>query len=494
MNEERISESAHGHVIRTLAYGTLWRLLRYPFVILSAVLVPRLMEPGPYGRFAYFVSAYVMLDMLSDVGITQVLGRFVPELQTRGREELVRFLRSMLIWGMSVTGLVLAVAVLPAYLSGRVDFGPSWWGALILLLLLTKLEGTLFAFLYGHNEIGRYSFKELLRSAATFGFVLAGFAAWGLDGAVWALLGAEIAQLLVGLWWTRPFLSGASGAVSWPDFRPYAVFGLKFFVPLLILGLLQRSGNFFVRHLAGDYDQVAFYDVANQFMLLTATFLGLLIATLLPTLTAFHLRGDQKSIQTWNRNVMTYCTAAVFLVVNALVTLGRPVLTACLGGGYGAVYVNAVVLSLAILPALVIAVGANLTVLDGKWGVYVAAVAVGLAVMAAGCWVLAPGGKAVGGSWATVLGYFCAAVTFCLAYRRDMGPVLQGVLRALLPSLPAYPLWYYLWWRGHLYQDGGILVCVGVFLVSTVAYLAIVFGARIIRIAEIRLLFRVVRE
>jgi hypothetical protein len=54
------------HTIRTVSLGTLLRLLRWPFVLLSVVFIPRVMQSETYGRYALFISVYFMADILTD--------------------------------------------------------------------------------------------------------------------------------------------------------------------------------------------------------------------------------------------------------------------------------------------------------------------------------------------------------------------------------------------------------------------------------------------
>ena len=84
--------------VRTMAWGTMWRALRYPFVILSFVLIPKFMGKPLYGKFAYFMSVYLMLDLITDVGITQVFGRFIPEIRKRGQDQVSHFLHGILFF------------------------------------------------------------------------------------------------------------------------------------------------------------------------------------------------------------------------------------------------------------------------------------------------------------------------------------------------------------------------------------------------------------
>lgn len=429
---EPAASAAARHTLRSVSLGTVWRLLRYPFVILAALIIPRMMGETSYGRYAYFMSAYLSLDVLTDVGITQTFGRFIPELRREGDAALGRFLRLMLLYGVAVTLGAIVMVAAPASLFKQTGFAPSWWVILCLLLILTKLEGTLFAFLYGLNQIGRYSMKELLRSASTLILVVAGYLLFGMNGALWALVLNEVVLLLAALAWTRGYVFGRGGLRMPPAFGSYLLFGLRFFVPMFLFGLLQRVGPLFIKTFAGVYDEVAYFDVANQYVLLTTMFLGVIIMTLLPHMVSLHAAEDWKTVVSWHRAVMTFCGVMIAGAFLALATVGRPVITLWLGGAFAdAVFVNALILSAALAPIMVIYVGTNLSVLHKEPMPYTWGVLAGVLVMAGVSAWLVPSMGARGCAWGSVCGYAVPALALIRKYRPDYAAILPGFLKAL---------------------------------------------------------------
>ena len=421
------------HTLRTVSFGTFLRLLRYPFVLLTALIVPRMMGDSVYGTYALFVSLFVLLDGLTDVGITQIFGRVLPELLSQRPSEVPRLLRGLLLFGSALVLVMLALVILPLALLGRPHFPPMAWPALAVILLVTRIKGTLFAFLYGRNEIARYSAKELLRSAATLVLVVTFFRWFGLPGAFWALVVNELVLLATVLFWTHRDLLQPAAPLRFSDLLPHLRLGVTFYLPVLLFSFLQRAGNLFTQALTGSPEQVAYYDVANQYLLLTSTFLGLLFTTLLPSLTALYLRGEHAAITRWQRTTMTYCGAAVFAAFAVLVLLGRPALRAVLGPDFGPVYPNAIILTAAMPAVLMAYAGMNCALLEKRPAVFAGGTVAAMAAMALGCAVLTPRLHAVGTAWATVIGYTALAACFAVRYRHEFAALLTG----LAPLLPA---------------------------------------------------------
>ncbi len=466
-------DSHHHHTVRTVSLGTFWRVLRYPFVLLSVLLIPRLMGDTDYGKYAYFMSVFLILDIFTDIGFVQIFGRFVPETKPGTDDPKWKAIfYGSLIYGTLLPLIVIAGLFLVSAVHPLKSFPPSWLWLVSLLLIFNRIEGTLFSFLYGLNQIARFSTKEALRSAFTFLLVYALYWAFGLRGAFVGLILNEVLLTVVGAYWTRAYWLRPWSAVSFRDFRPYLLFGITFYIPAFFFGLMQRSGNIFVQALTRSSEEVAYYDIANQFLLLTSTFLGLLISTLVPALTSLYVRNDQETIQRWQRVVLTYSGVVAFLAFNALIWLGDFVITKALGPEFAPVMGNAVVIAFAFVPMLLAFIGMNYALLAKEPGVYTRGVAAGIGVMTLACLALVPSYGSRGAATATFLGYSALALVFFARYRpqftevvRDFEIVLLvAVPLALLPFVPA------------LARHFAVM-----FVLTSAAYVAVLFALRRLR-------------
>jgi O-antigen/teichoic acid export membrane protein len=430
------------HTIRTVSLGTLLRLLRWPFVLLSVVFIPRVMQSETYGRYALFISVYFMADLLTDIGFLQVFGRFAPGAATPDMENRRAFLlQGFLATGVFLAGLACIPIVAFATLFSSESFPSAWLLPFCLLLVATRIEGVLFSFLYGLNHIARYSTREMLRSMLLFAGVLFFYIHYGLSGALWGLVVKESILCLVAARWTRHYLFRRC-SLSLKALKPYARFGFAFYVPFLLFGYLQRSGAIFIQALTQSPEQVGYFDVANQFFLMIVSFLGVILVTLLPSMAAYREADDNEIIHRWHGNIMNYCGMAVFLLFNALVWFGEPVLTLCLGSDFVPVRNLALIMVLALAPGLMVYVGMNYAILDKDPRVYIFGVLAGIAAMALTCLTLIPFWGAAGAAWASVAGHAVLAVFFCCRYRAHFRTVLRGYVKALLVGLCFLPvLW-----------------------------------------------------
>jgi O-antigen/teichoic acid export membrane protein len=434
--------------IRTMSLGTVWRILRYPFILISLAVIPRLMGDVDYGIYAYFISLYVILNACTDIGFLQIFGRFVPECEAANdRARTIGLLRGLFGFGLLLAALM-AIGVSISYLVNPWTELPLQAVAILsLLLILTRVEGTFFNFIYGMNQIARFSAKEMLRSAITLVLVVLFYRWFGLLGAFWALAVNELILALIGGVWAKSSITIKSRRFTLAELKPYILFGVGFFFPALLLGLLQRVGNVLVQAWSGKPEQVAYYDIANQYLLLTATFIGLILQTLLPSLAKLKVTNQHAAMERWQRVVMAYCAALGFLSINALMWLGEPLILIWLGETFHPVVENAKIVSLAIIPALIAYAGMNYALLEKTARTYVTSVGVAMILMVGVSFWLVPANGATGAAWATVVAYWGMGLVFLFRYYAHFRATLDlfwlaVIIGALFSALYLLPVGY----------------------------------------------------
>jgi O-antigen/teichoic acid export membrane protein len=422
--------------IRTMSMGTLWRLLRYPFIVLSVALVPRMMGDEDYGTYAYFVSLFVILNAFTDLGFLQIYGRFIPESEAQqGSAHTQALARSLFLVGVLLAAGMVCLLWFSYWIAPWTRLSFDWVLLLGLSLILTRVEGTFFNLLYGQNQIARFSAKEMFRSAFTLLLVLLLYHFFGLTGAFWGLMLNEMILTVIGWVWVRSSQSMRGALLPWRVLRPYLGFGIGFFVPALFLHLLQRAGNVYTEWWTGDESDIAFYDIANQYLLLTSMFIGLILQTLLPSLAKLQVTQQAATMLRWQRAVLSYCAVLAVLSINTLIWLGEPLILFLLGEAFQPVFASARIMTLAILPSVIAYAGMNYALLAKSAWSYICSVGAALLVMTCCAYLWAPASGATGVTWATVAGYWVMGLVFLVWYWRDFRPALGPFVRACALAL-----------------------------------------------------------
>jgi O-antigen/teichoic acid export membrane protein len=463
--------------LRSIAIGTLWRFLRYPVIIVSALAIPRLMGPTTYGEYALFLSIYVILDMVSDVGFNQTFGRFLPEMQRGDRQQMAHLLHQLLFSAVIISLLTGVLAIIPVLLLERFSLPPLGYPFLILLLLIARIKGTLFGYIYGMNDIARFSARDFLRSALTLLFVISMHHLWGLAGALGGIFLTETCLLVLSIVWTRDTLFLRPGPIRWATLKPHLLFGFSFYIPMLLLGLLHRAGTPLIEVLTGETEHVGYFDVANQYVTMTGAFLSLIFTTLLPSLTHMHLDDDHSEIGRWQATTMAYCGIVFVLTAHALTMVGHDVIIGCLGDAFAPIYPCAVVLTPAIPAMLIIYAGMNYTLLRKEPRRFTLAILGGLVVMLVASPFCIPRWLGVGAAAASILGYFASAAIIVHYYRDEFIPMLVGFGKVLLLGCLLIPLHFI---------PLGLVGRMVILMLSCAGFAAAAFGIGIVDFSDVR--------
>lgn len=474
--EHAVRSREDQQTFRKTSAGMLWRFLRFPFLMLSLFLIPRQMGDEVYGKFAFFMSIYAVMDIISDVSITPIAGRFIPLMVVGGADRLNAFLRTLLLYGLGSTTLVVAAGWFILGFFPPSMFDPAWWPALCVILFIAKLKGTLFAFLYGCNQIIRFTLKEIISSASSLFFVVTLFPLLGLPGAIWGIAFSEGILLILAVAWTRKNLFGHSDGIRAEYFGLFLRFGLGFYLPMMIFSFLQRSGNIFIEYLTGSPVAVTHFDIANQYLIFLTVFLGLFFTLLLPSLTSLFDRREYDRIRKLNCQIMKLCSTGAVLAVFALVSFGPTMIEILWGHSFAPVFDNALVLCLAIIPLLVIYLSLNIVTLEKRTGVFVVAAGLGLGVVLAGVLTLIPAHGARGAAWSFVAGYSAMAALFVVVFRIYFRGILAAIAKVVAVGLVGIPLYFI--------KTGPILNALLFSLIAAV-YVAMLVGLKIIRWDEI---------
>ncbi len=315
---------------------------------LFAVLVPRMMGPSDYGRYALVTSLYLWFVWGSDLGSSQVMGRYVPHFMLqREREKLQKFFSNLMAVTLLSGALCTCFYLLSTFL---------WLTDLDRILLIT-VSVTLFFRAAGHpfftlflglNQAARWGMGEILRHWFILVFVIIGFYLASLRGAFLGLCLTELFVLSIGVWWGKPYL-------SWTEFRPdvrylapYLRFGSIFLMFNLLSAAFQSSGEVLVRLFYPDYGQVAYFGLANNVYLTLGLAIPQITIAFAPLMIALQTQGKTESLRQWIERLINGLTVGGMFVIFGVLLLGKDLVPLVLGAAYQPVAVNLLPFSLTI--------------------------------------------------------------------------------------------------------------------------------------------------
>jgi O-antigen/teichoic acid export membrane protein len=459
----------------------LWKIAEYGGLVAFTALLPPMMGPRLYGRFAAMFSAIGLLTMAAALGTQATFGRFVPEFETRGEHHRTKglftqlfALRIAVVLPLAVLLALLLHRIIPGATPGIAVYGAAAFASVAVAMVCYQL-------LYGLNRLGRSLTHDGLIKIAILALVPVLGAAASLERAALALLLAEAAFLLLGLAWTARYFTTGAAARDWSQLPAKLRYGLSFFLANVLLFSVWRGGELAVMILSGRSREVAFYSVANAVALAFAALLGQLGSLLVPSLTTFHVARQFDSLESWLSQALKYLTISALVFLFAVYAAGDWLVRTFLGEAYLPVVVNLKILGWGLVPLGLVRIGMATALLHMEARKAVVMGAVGLVTFLVAAEIMVPHWGSHGAAVAAVLASAVTGLVAALLF--ELAPLMRTARYGrLLAAGAAGLLVFALPIRGATVTS----------LASAAVFLALVFIVGVVSADEVRRLARVI--
>lgn len=465
-----------GHTIRNAGLLMAQRGFHILGAGLFAVMVPRMMGPDLFGRYALLLSVSLWFALLSGLGAVSVLSRSVPRLLASNQIDGLRRLATSLIVLRAGTGSLAAVGyfLVATLVLGEPDLMAA---AFVACGVFGRTVGNLsYALFLGLNQAARWGFGDLMRRWLTLALVPVGFTVAGLRGACLGFLGAELFVLTCGLWWARPYLRWADLDLGKQHLGPYLRTSMLFAVSGLVFSLTQRSGETLVRFSTGSYAEVAFFGAAFAIYLTIAHAFWQFALAFAPFLVTLLDGGQRDAVTGWLERLLKYMVVVAVVASASMVLVGPDLVPLLLGAKYRAVATNAVPLTMSLLPLAVGLIGRLVGLMLDRPGMTTVGAALELTAFWACGILFARHAGSLGACWAVLPASVLLASYLTWRTRRELPVPLGAAGRAVALSLVFVPL---------AFLRSSLPVNVLLFAGSTVAYAALLLRYRVVTVAEI---------
>jgi O-antigen/teichoic acid export membrane protein len=395
------------------------------------------MGPSNYGRYVLITSLSLSFLVLTDLGLTQVMGRYIPQFRLQGEKEgLQKFFSNILTMSL-VSGALCACLYLL--------FTALWLTDLDLFLLIT-LAATLFVrssshpfftLFLGLNQAARWGMGETFRHWFLLVSVTSGFYLGGLRGALVGLLITELVVLSIGVGWGKSYCSWAQMRLDIPYLIPYLRFGFIFFISHLLTSVSQYSGTVLIRFFYPDYVQVSYFGLANNIYLGISFVIPQFTLAFAPLMVTLQAQGETKTITQWIEHLLNWLTVGSLFVVFGVLLLGNDLVPLVLGAAYQPVVRNLLALSTGLSAQVLINVATLLTVVYNRPNIALTAAGIRLAAI----WAFGPFLVSRWGSLGGCLAVLGAAVFHAGYLTWRMRRVISYSLKKWGCRLMLYGLW-----------------------------------------------------
>lgn len=185
-------------------------------LVVLATVVPRVLGPADYGRFAVPLTVVTIGSLAMTLGGPTLLARFVPTAPADRRPAVARALGLRLARGRAAQLVVLAGAAAVATVLAPAVFPPLLTLLVYLALTLNVAATLAIQVALGLGRTGAWSARYPLQNAVLIAAVLVLHPAAGVTGAVVAILVAAVAGAALGAVVVAPILASSGPPVDVP--------------------------------------------------------------------------------------------------------------------------------------------------------------------------------------------------------------------------------------------------------------------------------------
>jgi O-antigen/teichoic acid export membrane protein len=452
--------------------------------IVFAALVPRMMGPDTYGRYALVTSLAALIAISSSLGLTNTIGRYVPHFVHVGDvTQLQRIVGNLLTLRIASGAVAAAIYFLLTVLWLH-DVDRVVLAVMAATVFAHGLTSYVFALLLGFDDAARWAVSETLRRWLSVALIVPAFVVGGLRGTSVALLTIELVLLSIGIAWSRVRVSRADLRLNMTLLLPYLRFGLLFFATQTLFVAFQASGEPLVRILAGDYEEVSYFTLANGIYLAVAGLFPQLMLAFVPRFTRLHTERAWAELTTLVSHLLTWLTVVGVVALFGALLLGEAAIRVVIGPVYVPAAANLTVLMSALLVLGVSSVTLMLGLVYERPGVALAASSLRLVVFWAVCPLCARWwGASLGASAAVLVASAAHAALTVWQFRELLGNALRSAGAAAALSLPFVPLV----WLGI-----SSLAYVAVYAIFLAVYMALLLRTGLVDRRDIAVVLRAV--
>ena len=473
----------------TTIKNTSWLLIQHFFLLIGnavfVIFVPRILGLTDYGRYTLITSIWSWFVIFGSLGFKPVITRFIPEwVYRKDTDSLSRFSDNafslfVFVGVVSCFGYLLITAVWLKDLSSLLFI------LLALAVMIRSISNFLFMMFLGLNRASRYGAGTLMRRWFSLFFIIMGFLIAGLKGVCAGILLSEAVLLVISLVWFSKSIRIPRLRFNLSWMKPYIRFGLIFYGGTLLIAAFWYSGESILKMMTDDYSQIAYFGLSRNIYLTFALTVSQVVIAFMPAM--IHLRMEQKKgeMEKGLDLLMRSLMCIGFLITYGVLYLGNHLFGIILGNEYRILTVYYLPFTLTLLFFIPGHLGMLTAISHDRPDAHLKS---GL-IQLISFWMISPFLISRLGALGGSVGYLCAA----LCYTATMLALSSRFLRF------PYRKWMILMFTGGILLipallKSGVLQDVLLFCISAAVFLLLMLVLRIIKISEIKKLYRILRK
>lgn len=333
------------NIVKNIFGNAFWSILGTLFskgsILLSSIIVARILGQTLYGELGLIRSTVNMFVVFASFGLGLTATKYISELKKSNKERVSKIIGLMYIFS-SIVGLIITVSIIigSSFIVEQTINAPHLKKEIIyggLMLFFSSINGAQIGILNGFEEFKKIAIVNLIVGILSFPIQIICAYFFGLSGAVIGFGLNFVLLWILNYFTVRKVLKQNYIYVSFKGvFKEFNVL-FKFSLPALLSGLLVTPVmwvcNVLLVNNANGYNEMAIYDVSNQWKNIVLMLPAAMSSVILPMLSSSR-RDPKKYKKVFSVNLLLSVSVSIVLTL-ILVFLSKNIMSF-----YGQEYVH----------------------------------------------------------------------------------------------------------------------------------------------------------
>ncbi|GMQ29539.1 hypothetical protein Aconfl_21820 [Algoriphagus confluentis] len=373
-----LTKASSSEIFRRILRGSFWNAILNFFSkgisFVGTVIIIRLIGKEAYGEFGMLNSTIAMFGMFTTFSISQTATKHIAEYRSNNKPRAGRIIGLSFLFSAALGFLIFLVLQASAgYLATTSLEAPHLEGSLRLMatgMLFGSLNGAQYGVINGLEAFKENSFLgivlgislTLVKIGLTYGY--------GFNGAVLGMTVEPLITYLATFYLVRKLLYRSSLQVLFKGALQESKILFNYSLPSLLSGLLIFPTNWYTMSLLatnkqGGYDDLADFNVANQWFNVLIFITYILVSSFLPIFSDLWARGEIRKVNQIVKNA-SWTILGIFIPISIIFLIFGEDIAKIYGAEYAGVGLLIFVSVFTLIPQSLAIVLNNVLVATGR--------------------------------------------------------------------------------------------------------------------------------
>lgn len=426
-----------------------WKIVEYTGLVAYILIIPKSMGPETYGKFAVLMAAIGILWMFSSLGIQSIFGRFISEFESNNQRKKSQELFTQFFLLRFILSLVLIALLFYFFKRNLPDLSTNDFTLSSIIFLLGTLSISNSILFYALNSTGKWVFRESTSRLLLVIFIILSDD-FSINNALAIMTFLEIMYFCLLSFWGRHLFIFHRYGIKISYLIPYLKFGLMFFMSNLLMLIVWRSGEILILEMSNSSTaEIAYFNLANAIVMAFSSLLAQLFVFVIPSITSFHVVGDDDSKDLWLILTLKYTLFIAFSILLVTLCLSNIVIVSILGIEFFPVVINLHILILCLVPISIVKMSTSMAIVNKKTvdNLYIGLITFFAFIISA--ILLIPKYNAIGASISVLISSYTGA---CFSYYKfklgkyfNTGRIWELLFSGIIATLSIFVTPYTIW-------------------------------------------------